>query len=739
MKRILALLLTVVMILPLAACGETQKSDAFRGESGAELERAISYGIVTEEELTNMDETVTYKQFCELLTNVVSMRGEKFVPAWKKVAEAALDSDEAMQRDDVLLTMFEAAMVMGIDHDEGQLDEWDESLAQGDWWAGRTMDYELFPNWQEAYTDADGNRDYSILDHSAWYFEKTPSLISGLFPIEPQMDMTYGFDKDVSFEEAVRALTRMVESNAKITAETPVYVPLSEVGTYDKSVITGELLSSDSKLPEVAHDSLPTEWKGAGLSSCKDGRHIYRHFRESDVVFLAENGFNFLRLFFGFDTLRFPDYPEDERMVNENELKELDRLIAWGIEHGVHIQISMSFYLDENGNCKTDESDNASGNMMPENDAEWDIINDYWTMLAKRYADIPSRYLTFDLSNEIQPDNRSLDYHAKKLSSMVSSIRSEDADRVLLHSFPGNPDSEWMEVTTSLGLAVGCHPYYPMNISTGDTGSGSGDYFEPCWPMPVLPAWKISTRQTPLTLQGKLSGAEVDIHVGKSGYDAALEVLADGRRVKLFNMPQPVWEENGECWYGEDMMTCSLPEGTSEVKIWVRKEDAHIDTVVVKDGDSSTTISFSSDEETDSEPLSVVLNGDGSYSNTAGTVMTGEEIYSKAIQPYRKIAEQNDVGFMVGEFGIFAEADWDINVVTSYYDTMMAMFEQNELGWCFCELYNSGTHLMLREGAVSQWANAAEADVKLDTLDTTDGPCRVVKELLDVFHKYTMD
>lgn len=736
MKRIFALLLAVVLILPLAACGETNKSNNL-ADLDAELERAIAYGIVTEDNLTNMDETVTYKQFSELLTHVVSMRGEEFVPTWKELAEAALSSNEPMQRDDVLLTMFEASMVMGIDRDESQLEDgWDESLAKGDWWAGRTMDYDLFPNWQETYTAYDGNQDFNILDHSAWYFQKTPSLISGLLPLEPQKDMTYGFGKDVSFEEAVRAVTRLVESNAKITAETPVYVPLSEVDTYDKSILTNELLSANSDLPEVTHTQLPSTWKGAGLSGCKDRRYIYRHFRESDVTFLAENGFNFLRLFYGFDTLRFPNYPKDGRLVNENELKELDQLIAWGIEHGVHIQISMSFYLDEDGNCKIDDPNYMPDSMMPENDAEWAIINDYWTMLVKRYAGIPSRYLTFDLSNEIQPDSENFDYQAEKLSKMVSSLRSVDADRVLLYSFPGNPDTAWMEVTASLGLAVGCHPYYPRNISTGDTGAGTGDYFEPCWPMPVLPAWKIATRQVPLILQGKIDGTELAIHVGKSGSNAIVEVLADGKLVKSFNMPKPIWEENGECWYGEDMLTCSLPEGTSEVQIWVREEDAHIDTVIVKEAGNQTSISFSSDEETDTDPLPIVIHEDNSYSNTADTVITGEEIYNKAIQPYQKIAQQHGVGFMIGEFGIFANADWDIDVVTSYYDTMMALFEEQKLGWCFCELYNSGTHLLLREGVESQWTNATAIDTELDI---TDGPCQVVKEMLDVFHKYTKD
>ena len=733
MKRIFALLLTVIMILSLAACGESKKSND-SADIDAELERAIAYGIVTEDDLDNMDETVTYKQFCEFLTHVVSMRGEEFVPAWEEVAAAALDSNESMQRDDVLLAMFEASIIMEIDRDEGQLADWDESLAQGDWWDGRTLDYHLFPNWQEPYAATyGGNLDFNIFDHAAWHFEKTPSVISGLLPLEPREDMTYGFGEDVSVEEAIRAVTRLVESNAKITAEEPVYVPVTETGTYDKTIITDELLTGDSDLPDVTQSQLPSTWRGTGLSSCKDGRHIYRHFRESDVTFLSENGFNFLRLFFGFDTLRFPNYPEDGRLVNENELRELDQLIAWGIEHGVHIQISMGFYLDENGQCKREETSDC---LMPENDAEWAMVTDYWTMLTRRYAGIPNRYLTFDLSNEIQPSGEEFAYEAEKMSEMVSAIRSADEERVLLHSFPGYPNTAWMEFTSSLGLAVGCHPYYPMNISTGNTGAGSGDYFEPCWPMPVLPCWKIATREMPLTLQGEIGGTNLSIHVGKSGPNAWVEVLADGKTLERFEMPEPLWEENGECWYGEEMLTCTVPEGVTEVEIWVRDEDAHIDTVNVQGEGCQTSVVFSSDDWDDAAPLPIVIHGDGTYSNTEGTVMTGQEIYTKAIEPYREIAQRHGVGFMIGEFGVFAGDNWDIGVVTAYQDTMMEMFTEQELGWCYCELYNAGCHLLLRDASQSQWANATVVEAGLDP---ADGPCLVVKEMLDSFRKYTTD
>lgn len=723
MKRFVALLLAAVIIFSLVGCGSE-----INETSDEELLRAVSYGIVTAEELTDVSRTITYAEFCAMLTKVVAMRGEQFVPEWESLAADALQSDEPMQQDDALLAMFEASVVMGIDREQVVMKDWEELSDAADWWEGVSWDYPLFPNWQEPYANIyDGSMDYDMFDHAAWHFEKVPSTISGLLPFEPNEKMTYDFGKDVSFEDAVRALTRLIESNAKITAEEPVYISLDEAGTYDSAIITEELLGRIGKFPAVSQNKLPSEWKGCGLSCCKDGRHIYRDFRESDIAFLEENGFNFARLFFGFDTLRFPDYPEGGRLVNENELRELDQLIAWGMEHGVHIQISMGFYLDENGNCKWEDN---SDHMMPENDDQWEIVSDYWTMLARRYAGIPNEFLTFDLCNEVQPEEGEFSYCAEKLGEMVSAIRNADSQRVLLYSFPGEPHADWMKVTASLGLSVGCHPYYPNHLASSKT------YLEPCWPMPVLPAWEISVRNEPLTLQGDLGGAKISIHVEKSGPNAKLEIYADGVLIEILSVPGGDPDENGECWYGEEMLTASLPDGTKEAKIWVREEDAHIDTVIVESAAGRTAIVPSSDaEDHNTAPLPIVIAADGSYANTENTVVSNEEIYRRAIEPWREIAERYGVGFMIGEFGVFANTNWDIEIVTAYQESMMELFTEKELGWSFCELYNRGAHLLLREPVEPQWANATTKPLDLGY---NEGSVLAVAEMLESFRKYTM-
>lgn len=80
----------------LAACSSDNQNAGADSALDEELDRAVSYGIVTADQLADADGTIIHAQFCEMLTAVVAMR--------------------------------------------------DESLAQGDWWEGRSMDYDLFPD-----------------------------------------------------------------------------------------------------------------------------------------------------------------------------------------------------------------------------------------------------------------------------------------------------------------------------------------------------------------------------------------------------------------------------------------------------------------------------------------------------------------------------------------------------------------------------------------------------------------
>ena len=543
-------------------------------------------------------------------------------------------------------------------------------------------------------------------------------------------------------EEAICAVLRLGEVSPATLEPEGVYVQLSEIGTYDKTILTDELLSADTDLPEVTQVQLPSEWKGAGLGSSKNdgGSNFCTDFRETDIKFLADNGFNFARIFFSFSTLRFPDYPENARLINENELRDLDQLIAWGIEYGVHIQIAMSFYLDEGGNDKTDDS-------IAANDAEWAMAQDYWTMLARRYAGIPSRYLTFDLSNEIQPgEEDDFSYAEGKLSELVSSIRMADAQRVLLHAFPGNPNVDWVETVASLGVGIGCHPYYPQYIATtGFEYSQENPHAIPTWPQPWFPMGMVQDGAVPLVIQGDLSDAELSLHVWDGMEGTEISIRADGAPVETVVLSGGIPMEDGTFQYFEQLHTVTLPQGTSVVQIQVSEGGyAKIDTILVSGamGEVVMVPHDNADYPDRSEPLPLIVRDNGTYTNSEGRMIDGTEIYRVDVQPYQDIAAQYGVGFMVSEFGIFgANVNWANDVVVAYHDTVLQMLTEQNIGWCYCELYNAvPNHLTLMPvvgGTEFQWSNATEESETV----TCDGgeTCEYLinRELMDVFLKYT--
>ena len=142
----------------------------------------------------------------------------------------------------------------------------------------------------------------------------------------------------------------------------------------------------------------------------------------------------------------------------------------------------------------------------------------------------------------------------------------------------------------------------------------------------------------------------------------------------------------------------------------------------------------------ESEPVTIFVHGDGTYSNSENIVYDAERIYQTAIEPYKKIAENNNVGFIVNEFGMYGvKIDWDIEIVTAFHEEYLELLENNGIAWSYCEIANYfPKHLVILFFEESQWANATEEDITYTLSNGETVTVRVCKELLDVFHKYTL-
>lgn len=711
-----------------------------------ELQRAQAAGFLPEEWLDDMTAAVTFKEYCQLTNTLITYWNKDRLSEWENTIAAASLSDEVMLREDGILMMSYVTVLMGRNVRGEEMYPWEsfprqfEKLSDEERDAEMqhlSWDYPYFPDWDTTQYPVYGDSNYmwgGICDLTNFVW----SRVSGL-PVFSYDRTAHSLHLEEPFtrDDAVRSVLRMAESDPVILEPEGVYVPLEQVGTYNKEIITDTLLNASSNLPEVTQSKLPDEWNGAGIIDLKISASSYNKFRKADFHFLADNGFNFARVGLDFNTLRFPDYAEDPRSVNIHELEELDEMIAWGIENGVHVQLVAFWCMDQEGNSTAE-------NHLPEGSAEWALWRDYWAMLARRYADIPSKYLSFELSNESIPKEYQYDTAQKEIADTVAVLREISPDRVLSNSFPGGPPLAWVERMASIGLALGCHPYYPNYITGADWEyAEENPYSEPCWPQPYFPVGNTMEGKAPIVITGDIGGAVLRIHIWNSNKDPRLVVYADNALLERFDL-QGELDDSGEYYYYDTIYSVDIPDGAAAVQIEIEKADntyARLDTIIVEKNGIKTVMvpSDTLDYPDYTDPLPLVINGDGTYTNNENRLIDAETVYTDHIVPLQAIAEQYGVGFMVNEFGIYGtDVDWDISVVTAFHDDILQMLTEKQIPWCYCEMHNTfPKHLISLYGNSFQWANTTEEEITYN-IDGKQVTLTVNRDLLDVFRKYTM-
>ena len=496
MKRALSLILALCVALSLIACGQQQAEPLTQDETQPaqeqtatepiimphelteaeiEIQTAIDIGLVPESIQGDYAEVIRYNEFCEMLTRVILLRyGEgEYLDAWKSNAALALACDDPMTRGGGLEAIFAAALTTSMDDYHSGVfmlpdvdGETHGAAFQGMPWHG-----DLFPMLDEPYVNLNWGE-----EPCEWAFQGAERYWHRVSGVSHKMLLDYDGDAQ-SFHmaepftraDAVCAALRCYES----------WVPREYVTTtdlqanaYDRTIITDALLQKESALPEPAHDRLPSEWRGMSIySKGTTWRSIIDFFHERDIRFLAENGMNFARLYLSFTSLRYPDFPEDGNLVNLSELRELDQMIAWAMEYDVHLSLCM---LSPPGYAEQEDSDKQAINdtSWPEPE-RWELIHAYWVMLANRYADIPSKNLTFELNTEWSAGNAAhRAEYAERWGEIVADIHTISPERVLIASFDTAQDNKLRlaESMASLGVSVATHPYDNDGFRSYDGG-----------------------------------------------------------------------------------------------------------------------------------------------------------------------------------------------------------------------------------------------------------------------------
>lgn len=184
----------------------------------------------------------------------------------------------------------------------------------------------------------------------------------------------------------------------------PEFVAPEDVGAYNSDIITADLLSRETDLPEASCQHLPAEWHGVILNDWNwldedcggtDGE-IY----EYEIQAVKDAGFNFIGLELDLDWLQdywlfksdepYCDFvnAEDKGSFSVERLEKLDQVLAWCMERDIHLNIRVT-YPGNNYN-----GHGARMAILPQGKLGQSFPQ-YWQALARRYTDIPNQYLSF--------------------------------------------------------------------------------------------------------------------------------------------------------------------------------------------------------------------------------------------------------------------------------------------------------------------------------------------------------
>lgn len=244
-------------------------------------------------------------------------------------------------------------------------------------------------------------------------------------------------------------------------------------------------------LPVPSAAKLP-RWRGFNLLEKFIASHQNTAFREADFAWMAEWGFNFVRLPMSYHC--WSD-PKDWHTIREPVMKEIDEAVAFGQQYGIHV--SLNFHRAPG--YSVDRSQKEPFNLWTDETALEACVY-HWRHFAARYKHLPNAALSFDLINEPGMKNEQdlLDDAAyfRVAKALVAGIRAESPGRLIIAD-----GLNWGRIPVpalaELGIAQSTRGYDPMPVShwQAEWVEGSDQWARPTWPLPATPARIVSDQQ----------------------------------------------------------------------------------------------------------------------------------------------------------------------------------------------------------------------------------------------------
>lgn len=251
------------------------------------------------------------------------------------------------------------------------------------------------------------------------------------------------------------------------------FVKSASMASLGLGIASTEMLTATQPKPK---NKIP-QWKGFNLLDffSPDPVKSRKGTTEEQLKWIADWGFNFVRL-----PMAYPYYlkidrsknitPEEVYHIDEQAVDKIDQLVFLAHKHNLHVSLNLhrapgycvnaGFY--EPYNLWTDQK-------------ALDAFCFHWNMWAKRYKNMSSKKISFDLVNEPSMREDMNDQHSKRSTvpgnvyrkvakAAAESIRKENKSHLVIAD--GNDvGTKVIPEITDLNIAQSCRGYHPGIIS----------------------------------------------------------------------------------------------------------------------------------------------------------------------------------------------------------------------------------------------------------------------------------
>jgi len=287
-------------------------------------------------------------------------------------------------------------------------------------------------------------------------------------------------------------------------------------------------------------------WRGFNLTELAGGKRGQR-FVERDFEWMASWGFDFARL-----PMSYWTWADKERWleIDEREFAAVDEAVEWGRQYGIHVNLNLHRIPGYCVNNREAEPhllfDSPSDSMQHALEA----AVHHWSFIARRYRDVPTSRLSFDLFNE-PPFMKDHARYVEIATALVAAIRAENPDRLIVADGADIGQTPVMDLAP-LGLVQSTRGYLPKMVSHYTATWVPKNEFEsfekPTWPMVAADGTRWDRERLRAELIEKwraLVALGVPVHVGEWGcfiktpHDAMLGWMSD---------LLALWKEAGWGW-----------------------------------------------------------------------------------------------------------------------------------------------------------------------------------------------